>query len=164
MRGAMLERTKRYDEAEAAFRKVIDLNAKNAGALNYLGYMLADRNVRLDEAHDLIKKALDLDPDNGAYLDSMGWVFYRQGKADQAEPVLVHALDRLGTDPTVHDHLGDVYFKLGKTKEAIAQWQASVKEFQTASPSDDNDPDELAKVTKKLETARVKLAKETSQK
>jgi tetratricopeptide (TPR) repeat protein len=164
MRGAMYERTKRYDESETAFRKVIELNGKNAGALNYLGYMLADRNVRLDEAHDLVAKALDLDPENGAYLDSMGWVCFRQGKADQAEQLLVHALDRLGTDPTVHDHLGDVYYKLGKTKEAIAQWQASVKEFQAALPTDDNDPDELAKVSKKLENARVKLARETSQK
>ena len=165
MRGAMYERQKRYEEAETAFRKVIDLNGKNAGALNYLGYMLADRNVRLEEAHQLIAKALDLDPENGAYLDSMGWVCFREGKADQAEQLLVHALDRLGTDPTVHDHLGDVYFKLGKTKEAIAQWQASVKEFQTALPNDDdNDPDALAKVTKKLESARVKLARESSQK
>jgi tetratricopeptide (TPR) repeat protein len=164
MRGAMLERNKHYDEAEAAFRKVIDLNGKNAGALNYLGYMLADRNVRLDEAHALIQKALDLDPQNGAYLDSMAWVLYRQGKADQAEPLLVQALDHLGTDATVHDHLGDVYEKLGKTKEAIAQWQASVKAFQAAAPNDDNDPDELAKVTRKLESARVKLARENTQK
>jgi tetratricopeptide (TPR) repeat protein len=126
--------------------------------------MLADRNVRLDEAHELIKQALDLDPQNGAYLDSMGWVCFRQSKLDQAEQLLVQALDRMGTDPTVHDHLGDVYFKLGKTKEAIAQWQASVKEFQAALPTDDNDPDELAKVTKKLESARVRLAKESSQK
>jgi hypothetical protein len=64
----------------------------------------------------------------------------------------------------VHDHLGDVYYKLGKTKEAIAQWQASVKAFQNASPTDDNDPDELAKVTRKLESARVKLARESTQK
>jgi tetratricopeptide (TPR) repeat protein len=164
MRGAMYERIKKYDESEAAFRKAIELNGKNASALNYLGYMLADRNVRLDEAHDLIAKALDLDPENGAYLDSMAWVCFRQGKADQAEQLLIRALDRLGTDPTVHDHLGDVYYKLGKTKEAIAQWQFSVTAFQNAGPNDDNDPEELAKVTKKLENARVKLAKETSQK
>src|ERR1017187_1527150 len=122
MRGSMYERTKRYDEAEAAFRKTIDFNGKNASALNYLGYMLAHRNVRLEEAHDLIKKALDLDPQNGAFLDSMGWVCFREGKADQAAQLLVQALDHLGTDATVHDHLGDVYDKLGKTKEAIAQF------------------------------------------
>jgi tetratricopeptide (TPR) repeat protein len=125
--------------------------------------MLADRGVRLDEAHELIKKALDMDPQNGAYLDSMGWVCYRQGKFTDAEDLLVRAIDRLGQDATVHDHLGDVYIKLGKTKEAIAQWQASVKEFEAGPPSE-SDPEALAKVSKKLESARVRLAKETGQK
>jgi tetratricopeptide (TPR) repeat protein len=163
MRGAMYERIKKYDDAEAQFRKVIGMNPRNAGALNYLGYMLADRAVRLDEAHDLIERALDLDPQNGAYLDSMGWVYYRQGKFNDAEDLLVRAIDRLGQDATVHDHLGDVYIKLGKTKEAIAQWQASVKEFESG-PASENDPDELSKVAKKLESARVRLAKETGKK
>lgn len=161
LRGAMYERQKKFDQAEAEFRKVIEANPENAGALNYLGYMLADRDVRLDEAYQLIKKALDLDPDNGAYLDSMGWVCFRQGKLPEAEGLLVRALSRMPTaDPTVHEHLGDVYFKQGKTREAIAQWQTSLKEAQTAAPGD-NDPEQITKVTKKLEGARVRLAQET---
>jgi tetratricopeptide (TPR) repeat protein len=158
MRGAMYERMKKFDASEAEFRKVLALSPDNANALNYLGYMLADRGVKLDEAYQLIKKAIDQDPNNGAYLDSLGWVYFRQGKLNEAEGVLVRALDKIGSDPTVHDHLGDVYFKLGKTREALTQWQASVKEFQK-SPTD-ADPDELAKVTKKLDDARVRLAKE----
>jgi tetratricopeptide (TPR) repeat protein len=163
IRGAMYERMKKFDAAEAEFRKVLELDSDNAGAMNYLGYMLADRAVRLDEAYQLIKKALDLDPQNGAYLDSLGWVYYRQGKLNEAEGLLVQALDRIGQDATVHDHLGDVYFKLGKTKDAIAQWQASLKVFQTGSQSD-SDPEEMASVGKKLESARVRLAQETKQK
>ena len=163
IRGAMYERMKKFDAAEEEFRKVLELDSDNAGAMNYLGYMLADRAVRLDEAYQLIKKALDLDPQNGAYLDSLAWVYYRQGKLNEAEGLLVQALDRLGQDATVHDHLGDVYFKLGKTKDAIAQWQASLKVFQTGSQSD-SDPEEMASVGKKLESARVRLAKETKQK
>ena len=163
MRGAMYERMKKFDAAEAEFRKVLELDPDNAGAMNYLGYMLADRAVRLDEAYQLIKKAVDMDPQNGAYLDSLGWVYYRQGKLNEAEGLLLQALDHIGQDATVHDHLGDVYFKLGKTKDAIAQWQASLKEFQTGSQSD-SDPEEIASVGKKLESARVRLAKETNQK
>ena len=41
---------KKYSEAEADFRRVLEINPTNAEALNYLGYMLADRGVRLDEA------------------------------------------------------------------------------------------------------------------
>jgi tetratricopeptide (TPR) repeat protein len=159
MRGAMYERMKKFDASEAEFRKVLAIAPDNAQALNYLGYMLADRDVRLDEAYQLIKKAIDQDPNNGAYLDSLGWVYFRQGKLNEAEGVLVRALDQMGVgDPTVHDHLGDVYFKEGKTREAIAQWQASVNEFHK-SPSE-ADPEELAKVTRKLDEARVRLAKE----
>ena len=158
MRGAMYERMKQYDESEAAFRKVLAINPDNAEALNYLGYMLADRNVRLEEAQKLIQKALDQVPNNGAFLDSLGWVYFRQGKLNEAQDMLVHALERIGEDPTVHDHLGDVYFRLGKTRDAVAQWQASLQQFHKAPG--DADPEEVAKVTRKLEDARVKLAKE----
>jgi tetratricopeptide (TPR) repeat protein len=160
LRGAMYERMKKYEASEAAFRKVLELDPDNASALNYLGYMLADRNTRLEEAEKLIAKALELDPDNGAYLDSLGWVYFRQGKLDQAEGLLIRALDRIGQDPTVHDHLGDVYFKLGKTREAISQWQASLKEFEQAAAGD-RDLEEMAKVNKKLDAARIRLAQET---
>jgi tetratricopeptide (TPR) repeat protein len=161
MRGAMYERLKKFDESEAEFRKVLEADPDSAGALNYLGYMLADRGVRLDEAQKLISRALELDPDNGAYLDSLGWVYYRQNRLDDAEHALVRALSKsgIGQDPTVHDHLGDVYLKLGKTKDAITQWQASLKEAETDTQSD-MEAGELAQINKKLEDAKVRLARE----
>jgi tetratricopeptide (TPR) repeat protein len=161
MRGAMYEKLKQYDAAEAEFRKVLALNPGNASALNYLGYMLADRNVRLSEAQQLIQKALDRDPNNGAYLDSLGWVYYRMGKLEEAEQTLRRALERFPRDPTIHDHLGDVCFRQGRLKEAIVQWQNSLKEWESASAAE-NDPAEVAKIQKKLEGARVRLAKEGS--
>jgi tetratricopeptide (TPR) repeat protein len=160
MRGAMFEKMKNYDAAESEFRKVLQFNPKNASALNYLGYMLADRNVRLSDALQMIKQAVELDPNNGAYLDSLGWVYFRIGDFDQAENYLRRAIERFSKDPTVHDHLGDVYLRQGRTKEAIAQWERSLEEWRHASPSE-SDPTEIAKVQKKLEGARVRLAKET---
>lgn len=162
-RGAMYERMKKYDASEAQFNKVLQLDPDNAGAMNYLGYMLAYRSIRLDEAQRLVAKALEIEPDNGAYLDSLGWVYYQEGKFQEAEGPLLRASERMGDDPTVHDHLGDLYLKLGKTKEAIAQWQASLRRYQAGAPAD-NDPEDIAKITKKLENARVRLAKETNQK
>jgi tetratricopeptide (TPR) repeat protein len=159
MRGALLERQKKYDASEESFRKALAITPDDPQTLNYLGYMLADRNVRLDEAYKMIQRAVDLVPDSGAYLDSLGWVYYRQGKLSDAERTLVRAVDLTGQDPTVHDHLGDVYMKLGKTQEAIAQWNASMKGFKEQSASE-TDPDEVSSVTSKLDAARVKLAQE----
>jgi tetratricopeptide (TPR) repeat protein len=158
-RGAMYERQKNFEAAEQQFRKLIDQDPKNAQALNYLGYMLADRNIRLDEAQQMITKALDLDPGNGAFLDSLGWVHFRQNRLDQAADELRQSLDNkdTGDDPTVHDHLAEVYFKQGKVKEAVQQWEAAVEGFKAALPSD-QDPEELAKVSKKLENAKVKIS------
>jgi tetratricopeptide (TPR) repeat protein len=157
LRGAMFERQKKYDLAEREFRKVLDEDPKNASAWNYLGYMLADQNVRLPEAQTDIQQALKLDPDNYAYLDSLGWVLYRQNKLEDAEQQLSHSVQLFPKDPTIHDHLGDVYFKQGKLKEAIAQWQSSLKEWDSSAPAD-VEPEDVAKVQKKLDGARVKLA------
>jgi tetratricopeptide (TPR) repeat protein len=159
MRGAMYERQKKLDLAEKQFREVLVLDPQNGSALNYLGYMFADENVRLQEAQDLIEKAVAVEPNNGAFLDSLGWVYYRQNKLKEAEEQLNRSLQMISKDPTIHDHLGDVYFKQGKLKEAIAQWQASLAEWNSSAPSD-REPDDVAKVQKKLDGARVRLAKE----
>jgi tetratricopeptide (TPR) repeat protein len=159
MRGAMYERMKNYTEAEEEFRKALAINPDNASALNYLGYMLADRGVRLEEARDLIAKAVERDPKNYAYLDSLGWVLFRLNRLPEAEAKLREALELASRDATVHDHLGDVYFHEGKIREAIAQWQSSLKEWQLSAPSD-LDHSEVAKVQKKLDDAKVRLARE----
>jgi tetratricopeptide (TPR) repeat protein len=159
MRGAMYEREKKYDLAEKEFRRVLDLDPKNASALNYLGYMLADQNVRLQEAQDYIKRAVSLEPNNYAFLDSLGWVYFRLNRLEDAEHELTRSVQLVAKDPTIHDHLGDVYFKQGKLKEAIAQWQSSLKAWSASAPSD-LEPEEIAKVQKKLDSARVRLAKE----
>jgi len=161
MRGAMHEKRKDFDAAEREFRKVLEANPKNASALNYLGYMLADRNVRLNEALDMIKKAVDLDPNNPAYLDSLGWVYYRLGDLEKAEEYLRRAVEGYSKDPTVHDHLGDVLAKRGNLKDAVTHWQRSLEEWQHVSPTD-ADPAEVAKVQKKLESAKVRLARENN--
>ena len=161
MRGAMYEREKKYAQAEKEFRQVIDSDPTNASALNYLGYMLADQGVRLPEAQDLIKKAVTLDPNNYAFLDSLGWVYFHQNRLDDAEQQLKHSVEIMSTDPTIHDHLGDVYFKEGKLKEAIDQWQSSLKAWNTSSPADQQ-PEDIAKVQKKLDSARVRLTKRQS--
>ncbi len=159
LRGAMYEREKKYDQAEKAFRQVLEADPANASAMNYLGYMFADQNIRLQEAQDLIKKAVSIEPNNYAFLDSLGWVYYRQDRLDDAEQQLRHSVQLMSKDPTIHDHLGDVLFKQGKIKDAIAQWESSLNYWHTSAPAD-VEPDEVAKVQKKLDSARVRLAKE----
>jgi tetratricopeptide (TPR) repeat protein len=150
MLGSMYERQKEYDKAEKTFKKVIELNPKHAAALNYLGYMLADRGIRLDESLELIKQAVDLDPNNGAYLDSLGWAYFKLNRMDEAETYLKKALERVRKDPTIHEHLGDVYYQKGQYADARSAWEQSVANGQ--------DEEESRKVQKKIEDLKIKLA------
>ncbi|HSW51362.1 MAG TPA: tetratricopeptide repeat protein [Bryobacteraceae bacterium] len=161
MRGAMHERRKDYAAAEAEFRKALALDPDNAGVLNYLGYMFADRGERLEEALRLISRAVELEPASGAYLDSLGWVYFKMGRLEEAETYLRRSLELVPNDPTIRDHLGDVLARQGKLKEAVAEWQASLNEWEASAPVE-RDAAEIAKVSKKLEGARLRLAQETS--
>lgn len=162
LRGSTYERQKKYDQAEEVFRKLLGSDPDNAAVLNYLGYMLADRGQKLDEALIMIKKAVDLEPANGAYLDSLGWAYFKLGKYEQAEDNLTKASQHMGSDPTVQQHLGDLYQKTGRLKLAAAHWERAIEEWnKTVAP--EVDTDELAKVQKQLESAKIKLAKEESE-
>jgi len=159
LRGSSYERQKKYDLAEQMFRKVLASDPQNAMTLNYLGYMLADNGQKLDEAVSMIKKAVDLDPANGAYLDSLGWAYFKQGKYDQAEEQLTRASQKMANDPTVQDHLGDLYAKTGRLKQAATHWERALNEWNRTVAAE-VDTDSLASTQKKLESAKVKLAKE----
>jgi tetratricopeptide (TPR) repeat protein len=159
MRGELAERQKHFDQAEQYFKQALDLDPQNAMTLNYLGYMWADKGIKLPDALKMIKKAVDMEPMNGAYLDSLGWVYFKMGEYEMAEDNLRQAVNRTQTDPTVHMHLGDLYEKTGRIRLAAAQWELSLDEFNK-SASADVEPGDVAKVQKKLESARVRLAKE----
>lgn len=160
LQGELAERQKKFDAAERAFKQLIAEDSDNSGALNYLGYMLADRGVRLDEALGYIRKALELDPENGAFLDSLGWVYFRMNNFDLAEQYLLKAVERMPNDSTIHDHVGDMYFKTGRLKMAAAHWERALVEWNR-SQAVDVDITEFAKVQKKLENAKVKLARQS---
>src|SRR5580704_14087202 len=161
LRGALAERQKHYDSAEEEFRKILAIDSNNSMTLNYLGYMLGDRGVKLDDALSMVQKAVQLEPQNGAYLDSLGWVYFKMGQYALAEANLRKASERIGQDPQVHDHLGELFEKTGRLKMAAGQWEQSLQEYARTVPAD-AEPGDVNKVQKKLDTARVKLAKEES--
>jgi tetratricopeptide (TPR) repeat protein len=160
MLGAVYERQKQFEKAEDQFKKVLDVNPKNAQVLNYYGYMLADRGVRLDEAQDLIQRALDLEPFNGAYLDSLGWVYFKQNKLDEAEAMLRKAVEHEPHDPTIREHLGDLLAKQGRTDLAAAEWEKSLAEWHRSLPAD-LESDKVAEVEKKLNQVKHRVAQKS---
>jgi len=123
-----LGRDEYFDRAVETFQRLLDIEPNDAYALNYLGYMYADKGVRLTEAVALLEKAIALEPDNSAFLDSIGWAYFRLGELAQAEHYLQQALEYMDEgDPeeqaVIFDHAGDIASALGKMDEAHAHWQ-----------------------------------------
>jgi len=132
--GAACERAHLYKRAEDYLQKCIDMGPDDAEALNYLGFMWADRGEHLPKARAYIEKACKMEPTNAAYLDSLGWVLFKLNQPDAALPWLVKAVD-LSPEPdaTILDHLGDVYFTLHQMGKAMECWRKSL----AVEPNDD---------------------------
>jgi Tfp pilus assembly protein PilF len=160
LRGSLYEHQKKFDLAEAAFKRVLALNSHNAATLNYYGYMLADRGVRLDEAVDLIKRALAEEPGNASYLDSMGWAMFKQNRLDDAEDYLRKAVNRNSHNPDMLSHLGDVLDKVGKEDLAAVQWENALSELRRALPADQQ-PSKVAELEQKLSRLKNRVARQS---
>ncbi len=160
-RAILEDRQKHYDAAEEDYKQALALNPNDSGVLNNYGYLLADRGIRLNEALAFIQKAVKLDPQSYANLDSLGWAYYKLGQYALAENNLLKASQHSAQDPTVHEHLGDLYEKTDRLKQAASQWEESLALFQKTDPVD-TEPGEGQRVQKKLDSARVKLARGAS--
>jgi len=126
--GATSERAGDRTAAEKYFEKCLTLSPDNAEALNYLGYMWAEKGEKLTRAREMIEKALKAEPDNAAFLDSMGWVCYQLGQPREAVDYLLKAVAAEPKEPdaTVYDHLGDAYAALKEVDKAREAWSKSL--------------------------------------
>lgn len=90
------------DEAEAAFRQVIDINPADAGGLANLGIINLRRGT-FDEAASYLQEALRIDPSDPAIPLSLAEVYLQLEKTEDARAVIDRALDR------VPDHVPTLY-------------------------------------------------------
>lgn len=113
-----LERQGSFDHAVSEFRRLLKMDPDNPDALNYLGYMWAERGENLQEALQMISRAVAQEPDSGAFVDSLGWVYFQLGRYQEALEHLERAAHLVTDDGTVLEHLGDAYRALGRWEEA----------------------------------------------
>ncbi len=125
--GIALERSKRWDEAEAALKKALALEPNQPFVLNYLGYSWIDRGINLDEAMAMIRTAVKLQPRNGFIIDSLGWGLYQLGDYQDAVVQLERAVSLEPGDPVINDHLGDAYWQVERRIEARYQWNHTLR-------------------------------------
>jgi tetratricopeptide (TPR) repeat protein len=158
---------KKLELCEAQLLEVLKNDPTNATANNDLGYIWADHNKNLKEAEEMVRKAIELDrrqrklaavedQDNAAYVDSLGWVLFRRGDFDGAMKELERAVSLPdGDDPTLWDHLGDVYARMGRLVKAQSAYERSIQlyEEERARPKDERYRD----VRRKLDQVKTQV-------
>ncbi|MCP5072027.1 MAG: tetratricopeptide repeat protein [Rhodobacteraceae bacterium] len=142
-RGITNERSDDWDQAEADFRKALELSPDQPLVLNYLGYSLVELRMKLDEAQHMIEKAVAARPQDGFITDSLGWVLYRIGKFEDAVAPMERAVELVSDDPIINDHLGDVYWMVNRKREAEFQWKRAL--------SFDPEEKDAARIRRKLD-------------
>ncbi len=126
-RAVALEAGKDFKHLDETLNLLLEQHPNHAEALNFYGYSLADRGIRLGDALAMIEKALQQKPKDGYYLDSLAWVYFKQGKYQQAVDVQRKAVELVSDDAVMQEHLGDMFWKAGQHDAARQHWQKALQ-------------------------------------
>jgi len=106
------------------------LEREDASSLNALAWgLLQNPEQGLEEAHRLVVRSVAIAPNNFPAIDTLGWSFYLHGDFLAARREIARALDLAGDNAPaeLHDHLGDIYWRLDRRDDARAAWRAALK-------------------------------------
>ncbi|MCI0922194.1 tetratricopeptide repeat protein [Sphingobacterium rhinopitheci] len=113
--------------SDVAYEEAIKLDSTNAVAMNNLAYYLSLRKLDLEKAADYSMRSIALEPKSSTYQDTYAWVMFQQGNYTEALKWIEKALKNSPvTSVTLIEHYGDILSQLGKTKEALKQWQKAL--------------------------------------
>ncbi|MEH2250613.1 tetratricopeptide repeat protein [Nostoc sp.] len=115
-----------YSEAEAIWRRVLQLDPKNASAYVGLGNVLGSQG-KYDEALAAFQKAIQLDPKYARAYGGLGSALGSQGKYDEALAAFQKAIQLDPKNAYAYDGLGSVLGSQGKHNEAIAAFQKAIQ-------------------------------------
>jgi len=125
---------------------------------NSLAWTMAEHQVQLERAEQYARLAVSMDATGltlvsldpltpGAFgrtraltaaWDTLGWVFFLRGDLASAEKYLLAAW-ALFENPTISDHLAQLYEKLGRKEEAMGYSALAVAEGEDLSEARDSD-------------------------
>jgi tetratricopeptide (TPR) repeat protein len=111
-----------WTEAEAEFKRAIELNPNYVTAYHWYGVELTVLG-RFDEAHAALKKAQEIDPFSPIISSQLGWLFYNARQHDRAIRQYRETLEMHSSFWVTHLFLGLAYEQRMMYKEALAEFR-----------------------------------------
>ncbi len=114
----------RHGASDSSYEKALQLKPDEVYVMNNYAYYLSLRQENLERAAALSKRSIELSPGNASFEDTYGWILFRQNKLDEAKSWIEKALAHVNNEnnPTLLEHLGDVYAKMGNESKALEYW------------------------------------------
>ena len=106
------------DAAIALLRQLLEIDPRNAPALNNLAMILARQPASGKEAVELIDRALEVAGAESELLDTKGWIMLEQQRPGDAEAANEEALALPPGNPRYRFHLSLAYDRQGKRDAA----------------------------------------------
>jgi tetratricopeptide (TPR) repeat protein/predicted Ser/Thr protein kinase len=113
------------DEAEAAYKKAIDLRPAYWSGYNGLGYFYV-YSGRLADASAMFAKTVELSPDNSRALTNLGSSLLLRGMFEEAIEPLEKAVEVQPKDPNAFTNLATGYYYAGRLKQAREAFERAV--------------------------------------
>src|SRR5690606_915411 len=124
--GDLYHKLKLVDVSDVAYEEAIKLDSTNVTAMNNYAYYLSERNEKLDLAEKLSKESNTLDPNSSTFQDTYAWILFKQEKYAEAVKWMEKAIRGGQPSAVLHEHYGDILSKVGRTKEALKQWERAL--------------------------------------
>ena len=121
-------------QAFMVFDQILEDDPDDAMALNNYAYYLARAGKDLLRAEKMSMRSLNADPLNATFLDTYAYILFREQKYQEALFVMERCMEnyKQGEDDgdesgAIFEHYGDILSCLGRTEEALHQWQKALK-------------------------------------
>ncbi|MDP2927698.1 MAG: tetratricopeptide repeat protein [Candidatus Omnitrophota bacterium] len=116
----------RYKEAEAMFKKALQVNPENNDACIYLGDCY-QRQGNYSEAEKMFRRAAEINPENAGVYISLGGSYQRQGKYQEAEEMFKKAIEINPENNNAYTPLGECYRIQGNYPKAEAMFKKTLQ-------------------------------------
>lgn len=125
--GYMKDAPDGWDQAVRIARELLTLQPDSSSRLNQLGYTLIHRAEGMEEGFRLLYRGVEMNANDFAVVDSLGWAYYLFGDFEEALRLIERAID-LAPEPIseLHDHHGDVLWRLGQQELARDAWRQAL--------------------------------------
>lgn len=126
--GDTYNQLKNKQKSYEAYDRVLKADPNNIYVLNNYAYYLSLDNQDLERALQMSGKTIKAEPKNATYLDTYAWILYKLNRFDEAKKYMdkVFKYDKKPQGVN-YEHLGDILYKLGDTKNALKNWKKAKK-------------------------------------